>query len=127
MQKVLLDALRMAQNIAMALVDAGENGRHHTAQPAKLAQRHKRRESFLRLLNRMLFRAAKPEGRYKVLQRFYGLPQGLIERFYAGTLTKTDKLRILIGKPPVPIFKALYNFSEKAFIKRERQKRDSHS
>ena len=121
------DALRMAQNIAMALVDAGENGRHHTAQPAKLAQRHKRRESFLRLLNRMLFRAAKPEGRYKVLQRFYGLPQGLIERFYAGTLTKTDKLRILIGKPPVPIFKALYNFSEKAFIKRERQKRDSHS
>jgi len=86
-------------------------------------------ERFLRLLNRMLFRAAKPEERYTVLQRFYGLNQGLIERFYAGKLKWYDKARILIGKPPVPVTKALYNFSEKAFIKRERAqknlKRDS--
>ena len=81
-------------------------------------------EMFLRLLNRMLFCAAKPEERYTVLQRFYGLNQGLIERFYAGQLKWHDKLRILIGKPPVPVSKALYNFSEKAFIKRERAKRD---
>lgn len=91
---------------------------------------HWQRESFLRLLNRMLFRAAKPEERYTVLQRFYGLNQGLIERFYAGQLKWYDKARILIGKPPVPVSKALYNFSEKAFIKRERKanqmaKRDS--
>jgi len=86
---------------------------------------HRQDESFLRLLNRMLFRAAKPEERYAVLQRFYGLNQGLIERFYAGTLTWRDKARILIGKPPVPVSKALYNFSEKAFIKRERAKRES--
>lgn len=85
--------------------------------------RHKFEETFFRLLNRMLFRAAKPEQRYKVLQRFYGLSQGLIERFYAGTLTRWDKIRILSGKPPVPISKALYNFSERAFIKRERSKR----
>ena len=83
-------------------------------------------ERFLRLLNRMLFRAAKPEERYTVLQRFYGLNQGLIERFYAGKLKWYDKARILIGKPPVPVTKALYNLSEKAFIKRERAKRDSH-
>ena len=82
-------------------------------------------ERFLRLLNRMLFRAAKPTERYSVLQRFYGLNQGLIERFYAGTLTWRDKVRILIGKPPVPVHKALYNFSERAFIKRERSKRES--
>jgi lycopene beta-cyclase len=88
---------------------------------------HKSRESFLRLLNRMLFRAAKPEERYAVLQRFYGLNQGLIERFYAGELTWRDKVRILIGKPPVPVSKALYNFSEKAFIKRERAKRKQDS
>ncbi|WP_416879089.1 lycopene beta-cyclase CrtY [Litorimonas sp.] len=81
-------------------------------------------ERFLRLLNRMLFRACDPDRRYKVLQRFYGLPQGLIERFYAGQLTTADKARLLIGKPPVPVTKALYNFSEKAFIKRERAKRD---
>ena len=86
---------------------------------------HWENERFLRLLNRMLFRAAKPEERYFVLQRFYGLNQGLIERFYAGELTWRDKARILIGKPPVPIHKALYNFSESAFIKRERRSRES--
>jgi len=80
-------------------------------------------ENFLRLLNRMLFRAAKPETRYKVLQRFYGLDAGLIERFYRNRITKGDKLRILMGKPPVPVTKALFNFSEKAFIKRERKSR----
>ena len=80
----------------------------------------------MRLLNRMLFRAAEPEKRYQVLERFYGLNEGLVERFYRNRLTKKDKLRILIGKPPVPVTKALYNLSEKAFIKRERLKRDSH-
>jgi len=60
-----------------------------------------------------------------VLQRFYGLNGGLIARFYRNKLTKGDKLRILAGKPPVPVTKALYNFSEKSFIKRERAKRDS--
>ena len=84
---------------------------------------HFHEENFLRLLNRMLFRAAKPEARYKVLQRFYGLSSGLVERFYRNRITKADKLRILMGKPPVPVTKALYNFSEKAFIKRESQKR----
>lgn len=83
---------------------------------------HYAEEKFLRLLNRMLFRAAKPETRYKVLQRFYGLREGLIKRFYAEGLTKLDKLRILAGKPPVPIQKAIYNFDEKAFIERERHR-----
>ena len=86
-----------------------------------------RGENFLRLLNRMLFRAAKPEARYQVLQRFYGLSEPLIKRFYAGQLTWADKARILMGKPPVPVTKALFNFSEKAFIKRERTARNSTS
>jgi lycopene beta-cyclase len=90
-----------------------------------MKSKHRETESFLRLLNRMLFRACEPDQRYKVLQRFYGLSLGLIERFYAGQLTIADKARILIGKPPVPVTKALYNFSEKAFIKRERAKRDN--
>jgi len=63
--------------------------------------------AFYRLLCRMLFRAAKPDQRYKVLQRFYKLPQPLIERFYAGASPIRDKARILAGKPPVPIGKAL--------------------
>lgn len=81
---------------------------------------HYYEESFLRLLNRMLFRAAEPKKRYKVLERFYGLDEGLIARFYQNRLTKKDKLKILIGKPPVPVSKALKNFNESSFIARER-------
>lgn len=122
------DALRTADNIAKrwsrSLEESGTVP-DMTAALGGLTRQKKREESFLRLLNRMLFRAAKPEERYLVLQRFYGLNQGLIERFYAGHLKWYDKLRILIGKPPVPVTKALYNFSEKTFIKREKTKRDS--
>ena len=64
-------------------------------------------QSFYRALNRMLFRAADPPLRYVVLQRHYGLSQGLIERFYAGRSSWADKARILAGKPPVPIHRAI--------------------
>ena len=63
--------------------------------------------AFYRLLDRMLFRAARPELRYRVLERFYRLPQPLIERFYAAGSTLADKARILSGKPPVPLGAAL--------------------
>jgi lycopene beta-cyclase len=76
------------------------------------ARKRSRDQTYYRLLNRMLFQAAKPDERYLVLRRFYGLPQGLIERFYAGKLTTGDKLRILAGKPPVPIRKAFACISE---------------
>jgi lycopene beta-cyclase len=72
-----------------------------------------RDRAFLRLLNRMLFRAARPGERYRVLERFYGLPESLIARFYAAKLTALDKLRILSGKPPVPIGAALRCIAEK--------------
>lgn len=63
--------------------------------------------AFYRLLNRMLFRAAQPSQRWRVLRRFYGLPEGVVRRFYAGQSTGLDKARILTGKPPVPIGKAM--------------------
>jgi lycopene beta-cyclase len=66
-----------------------------------------RRNRFFRLRNKMLYRAAKPEERYRVLQHFYGLPQPLVGRFYAGRPTWGDKLRILSGRPPVPVGRAL--------------------
>lgn len=70
---------------------------------------HQRRANlqYLSLLNRMMFLAADPEKRYRILERFYKLPEPLIERFYAGNLTLGDQVRILTGKPPVPIFAAL--------------------
>ncbi len=72
--------------------------------------------SFFRLVDRMLFKAAEPDGRYRVLERFYRLPAPLIARFYAARLTTADKLRILTGKPPVPIGRALACMSERAML-----------
>ena len=65
------------------------------------------RQRFYRLLNRMLFLAGKPQDRWRVMQRFYGLPEGLISRFYSGGSGIRDKMRVLIGKPPVPIHQAM--------------------
>ena len=65
-----------------------------------------RRTGYYRLLNRMLFRAAEPELRYRIFERFYGLSEGLIRRFYSGQLEWTDKVRVLVGKPPVPVHRA---------------------
>lgn len=62
---------------------------------------------FFQLLNRMLFHAAQPDQRYRVLEHFYRLPVPLIARFYAAELTAFDKMRILSGRPPVPIGRAL--------------------
>ena len=80
-----------------------------------------RRDRYFRLLNRLLFKASLPSKRHLVLQRFYTLSESLIKRFYEGDLHKKDKLRILIGKPPVPVLKALYFFSERAFVAREKK------
>ena len=62
---------------------------------------------YFQLLNRLMFQAAEPEQRYKVLQHFYKLPQPLIERFYQGELRNQDRFRILMGTPPVPVMKAI--------------------
>jgi lycopene beta-cyclase len=66
-----------------------------------------RERSFYRLLNRMLFHAAAPPQRYRVLEHFYRLDPALVGRFYAARSTGFDKLRIISGKPPVPIGKAI--------------------
>jgi lycopene beta-cyclase len=68
---------------------------------------------FYRLLDRMLLRAAAPEERYKVLERFYRLNPALIGRYYAAQSTGMDKARILAGRPPVPIGKAIRVLREK--------------
>jgi lycopene beta-cyclase len=70
--------------------------------------------SFFQLLNRMLFGAAEPQQEYRVLEHFYRLPADIIARFYAGQLTTFDKLRILSGRPPVPLGRALRTLTGKA-------------
>lgn len=62
---------------------------------------------FYRLLNRMMFLAADPEKRFEILQRFYGLSDELVHRFYAGETSRWDYVNILTGRPPVKISRAL--------------------
>jgi lycopene beta-cyclase len=64
------------------------------------------RRGFYRALATMLFRAAEPEQRYQVLERFYRLSPDLVQRFYAANSTRLDQVRILAGRPPVPIGRA---------------------
>ncbi|TGX53594.1 lycopene beta-cyclase CrtY [Sphingomonas gei] len=66
-----------------------------------------RTRRFYRLLAAMLFKAAEPEERYRVLARFYRLDEGLIRRFYAASSSLGDKIRVMTGKPPVPIGRAV--------------------
>lgn len=97
-------AVRLADWIAAQPslnAEALERGIRAMAQQAWNSQR------FYRLLNRMLFLAGRPANRWQVMQRFYGLSEGLISRFYAGRSTLADKLRVLTGKPPVPINEAV--------------------
>ncbi len=62
---------------------------------------------FYRFLNRMLFDAAAPAERWRVLQRFYRLDADLVRRFYAGQSTWWDMVRTMVGRPPVPLSRAL--------------------
>jgi lycopene beta-cyclase len=99
----LPDAVRFA---SWLVTDAPLDARLGAATRAR-ARRHWHGGRFDRMLGRMLFRAADPPQRYRILARFYGLPEALIGRFYAGQSTWADRFRILAGKPPVPVRRAL--------------------
>ncbi|WP_067489817.1 lycopene beta-cyclase CrtY [Erythrobacter sp. CCH5-A1] len=74
---------------------------------ARRARRHWRATAYYRMLSRMLFEAAEPGKRVVVFEHFYALRGALVERFYAGRSTWPDRLRILTGKPPVAIPRAI--------------------
>ena len=52
------------------------------------------------LLNRMLFNAFAPSERSFAIERFYRLPAASVRRFYALSLTRADRLRLVCGRPP---------------------------
>ena len=99
----LPDAVRTAALVAKSsdLSGAALHGLTH-----RFARSMWRRRGFYRMLDRMLFKAAEPAERYRILERFYRLDPRLIGRFYAGRSTMTDKARLLMGKPPVPVGRA---------------------
>ena len=71
------------------------------------AEAHWKAGGYYRLLGKMLFRAAEPEQRWRIFERFYRLNPHLVGRFYAGRSSWTDRIRILCGRPPVPIRSAM--------------------
>lgn len=85
----------------------GVSGNELAAFCERRAKRHWRATGYYRMLSRMLFEAAEPDKRVVVFEHFYALRGRLVERFYAGRSTWPDRLRILTGKPPVAIPRAI--------------------
>ena len=68
--------------------------------------------SYFRLLNRMLLRLAHRNEGIRSCSDSIISTLGLIQRFYAGRLNAVDRIRIVLGKPPVPLTAALACLSE---------------
>lgn len=100
----LPDAVRLADRVA-ALGDLSAASLHAATRAHSIAAW--KAAGFYRLLDRMLFKAAAPDRRYSLLERFYRFDPDLVSRFYAGRSTLYDKARVLTGRPPVPILRAL--------------------
>ena len=97
-------SLPTAVRVAAMIADLPDlSGPVLAARVEQFARDHWKSGGFYRLLARMLFGAAVPDQRHRVFARFYRLNDRLIERFYAGQSTWADRIRLLMGRPPVPI------------------------
>jgi lycopene beta-cyclase len=67
---------------------------------ATLRAGHARQARFATLLNRLLFDGFEGAQRRGIFERFYGLPEPTIARFYSLTTSPFDRARILCGSPP---------------------------
>ncbi|MBX3179244.1 MAG: lycopene beta-cyclase CrtY [Candidatus Hydrogenedentes bacterium] len=67
---------------------------------AGFMRRHRAQYRFATWLNLLLFRAYPPARRYHIFQRFYTLPEDVIERFYRLEMTRWDQARFFLGRPP---------------------------
>ena len=88
-------ALRLALHVA-------SHASHDMFGPefAQLVERHERQARYARELNRLLFHCFAPQEMWNVFARFYTLPESLLARFYALSLTRWDQTRIVLGRPP---------------------------
>jgi lycopene beta-cyclase len=60
----------------------------------------RRQARFVHFLNRIAFRAIRPSDRWRLMERFYALPEDLITRYYSLDLGLTDRARILLAGRP---------------------------
>lgn len=65
-----------------------------------LVREHRGQARYAERLNGLLFRWFAPGRRISVFERFYRLPEDVIRRFYALRMTWSDRVRILVGRPP---------------------------
>ena len=100
----LPDAVRLASLIARQK-DFSGTALHELTHG--FARKMWKSRGFYRMLSAMLLKAAEPQERYRILERFYRLDAGLVARFYAGQSSLFDRVRVLSGKPPVPISRAI--------------------
>jgi lycopene beta-cyclase len=89
----------VAARLASAIAGAQPSSLRERVWPA-LVREQRSQMRFCLLLNRLFFGAFAPEQRRNVIERFYRLPPDSVRRFYAMTLTHTDRARILCGRPP---------------------------
>jgi lycopene beta-cyclase len=89
----------VATRLASAIARAEPADLRTQVWPALLRQQRAQLR-FCLLLNRLFFDAFAPGERRNVIERFYRLPPEAVRRFYAMTLTRTDRARILCGRPP---------------------------
>src|SRR4029077_5388226 len=78
-------------------------GGHVLAEPfgsewQRFMRNHRTQVSYALQLNRLLFSGFAESDMWRVFERFYRLPEDLIERFYALSLSLPDRARILLGR-----------------------------
>lgn len=105
-----------AVRLAEAIADAPELTSRAVALIVERQSRDNwRAQKLFRLLNRAMFLAAAPSERVRILQQFYRLPRPTIERFYAGSLLRSDLVRLVANmavSPPIGFGRALSSISE---------------
>ena len=70
-------------------------------------------QRFFRILNRIFFLAVPIDEQWKIIQKFYKLPEHIISSFYSCKLTFFDKIQILTCKPQISIIPTLYYILKK--------------
>ena len=101
-------SLPQAVKLAIDIADNDDlSGEALAIASRRIALSHWRKNRFYRMLTKMLFLGAEPTERYRILERFYTLPDGVISRFYSGQSLPVDKARVLVGKPPIAIGRAI--------------------
>ena len=72
-----------------------------------MATKHWKNGKFYRMLCAFMFIGADPDKRYKPLEHTYNKDEDLLARFYAGKTTMADQAKLLTGKPPIPVSRAI--------------------